>query len=100
VESPGVAAASASPGEINRYAMAVRAVLARGKPRGMRDKGTLVIVFTIEGSGKIDQGHREQRPLFARRSTVEAVEKTAFPKPPANMSPRQRIYVVPFRLSD
>lgn len=92
-------AAGASAGEINRYAMAVRAALARSKPRGMQQKGTVTITFGIDADGEVSfarvsasSGHS-----VLDEATVAAVHRTSFPRPPAGMNAEQLTYVIPFR---
>ncbi len=99
-ESPQVAAtAGASPGEISRYAMAVRAALARSKPRGAHQKGTVTITFGIGPSGEVRFARVTERTGRATlgETTVAAVQRTSFPPPPAAMNAEQLTYVVPFR---
>ncbi|MFL4968268.1 MAG: cell envelope integrity protein TolA [Xanthobacteraceae bacterium] len=97
-ESHMRARASASPGAIQRYAMQVRAALARNKPDGHGRRGTAVITFAISPNGKLS---------FARVSTpsgsagldqaaLSAVQRTSFPPPPDHMTDSQLTYAVPF----
>jgi len=92
-------AAGASPGEISRYAMAVRAALARSKPRGTREIGTVTISFAIGPRGEVHfarvSGSSGRAALD--EATLTAVKRTTFPVPPAGMSVDQLTYVVPFR---
>jgi TonB family protein len=92
------ARASASPGAVQRYAMQVRAALARNKPDGHGRRGAATITFGISPAGKLS---------FARVSTVSgnagldkaalsAVQRTSFPPPPDGMTESQLTYVVPF----
>lgn len=97
--SQAPAAAGASAGEINRYAVAVRAVLARSKPRGMREKGSLTVTFGIDETGGV---HFARVSESSGRSTLDeatiaAVRGSSFPRPPTGMTADQRTYVVPFR---
>ncbi|MFL5047170.1 MAG: cell envelope integrity protein TolA [Xanthobacteraceae bacterium] len=97
-ESHMRARASASPGAVQRYAMQVRAALARNKPDGHGRRGTAVITFAISPNGKLS---------FARVSTpsgsagldqaaLSAVQRTSFPPPPDHMTDSQLTYAVPF----
>ena len=91
--------AGASAGEINRYAMAVRAALARSKPRGTHQKGTVTIAFGIDENGEVRFARVTERSGYSSLddATVAAVKRTSFPRPPSGMSAEQRSYVVPFR---
>jgi len=93
------AAAGASPGEVSRYAAAVRAALAHSKPKGLHQKGSLTISFAIGGNGEVrfvrlneSSGHTS-----LDEATIAAVRGTSFPRPPTGMSGDQLTYVIPFR---
>jgi len=93
------AVAGATPGEISRYAMVVRAALARSKPRGMHKQATVTVTFGIGESGEVrfariteSSGH----PMLDE-ATVAAVQRTSFPRPPTGMNAKQLTYVIPFR---
>ncbi|MGE0563017.1 MAG: TonB family protein [Pseudolabrys sp.] len=97
--APTSAPAGASPGEIDRYALQVRAALARNKPNGIRRKGSVTVAFSIENDGK-PSGIRIAASSGARaldRAVADAIARTRFPSPPAGMTPQQRSYAVPFQ---
>jgi protein TonB len=98
VEHVAEGAASASPGEIERYAAQVRRLLARNKPKGRGRRGAVVITFAISRSGKISFAHistTSGNPALDR-AALSAIEQTTFPEPPAGMTDSQLIYQVPF----
>lgn len=90
--------AAASPGAVQHYAAAVRALLGRRKPRIVSTKGTVTITFRIASDGKVDfaritkpSGNSIFDEAF-RALVVDAV----FPKPPPEMTQEQLTYVIPF----
>jgi len=96
--APAAARASASPGAVQRYAMQVRAALARNKPNGRGTRGTATVTFNISHLGSISfarltasSGHAALDKL-----ALGAVRGTSFPAPPAGMSESELTYVVPF----
>lgn len=92
------ASASASQGEIDRYAVRVRAALARSKPTGSRRGGRVTVVFTIGPDGKAANIRVTEAGAgqALARAVQDAVARTEFPTPPAGMSDEQRTYAVPF----
>jgi TonB family protein len=97
-DSPSAATAGASPGEINRYAMAVRTALARSKPRGIRENGTVTITFAVSEHGAIRSARITEGSGQSSldEEALAAVRRTALPPPPAGMNETQLTYVVPF----
>lgn len=90
--------ASASAGAIQRYAMQVRAALARNKPDGHGIRGTATITFGISESGKVSftrlSGSSGNSALD--KTAIAAVLRTSFLVPPQGMTERQLTYVIPF----
>jgi protein TonB len=93
------AAAGASPGEVSRYAAAVRTALARSRPNGLRQKGVLTITFGIGENGEVRFARLSESSGHASLddATIAAVRHTIFPRPPTTMTADQLTYVVPFR---
>jgi TonB family protein len=96
--APATARASVSPGAIQRYAMQVRAALARNKPNGRGSRGTATVTFNISPSGSIGSAHVSASSGYSAldKAALAAVLHTSFPLPPASMSESELTYVVPF----
>ena len=96
--APAAARASASPGAVQRYAMQVRAALARNKPNGRGTRGTATVTFNISASGSVSFAHLSASSGHAAlgKAALAAVRGTSFPAPPAGMSESELTYVVPF----
>jgi TonB family protein len=97
-QSRASAPASASVGAVQRYAMQVRAALARNKPTGRGSQGTATITFRISPSGKVSftRVATSSGNVTLDKAALAAVERTSFPPPPPLMTERQLTYAVPF----
>jgi TonB family protein len=98
--SGSLAAAAASPGEIEHYAAAVTAALARARPAppGPRLRGSVRIAFVIGADGALAHA-RVQTSSGVRaldETALAAVRRVRFPPPPRGLSPSQLSYVVPY----
>jgi protein TonB len=96
---PAGGPAAASPGEVSRYAAAVRAALARNKPDGRGRHGTATITFTISAAGAVTRARLTSssgHPALDG-AVLASVERTKFPAPPKTLSERDLTYVIPFR---
>ena len=95
---PAQSAAEASPGVARVYAGQVSQVLDRNKPRSRGMRGRVHVQFVVDAAG------RSQPPLVLASSgnthldamVVDAIQRMEFPRPPAEMSERQRTFNVPF----
>jgi TonB family protein len=89
---------TASPGAVQRYAMQVRAALARNKPSGRGTRGTATITFGISVAGRVSFAHLTgpSGNSALDKAAASAVLRTSFPVPPDGMSESQLTYVVPF----
>lgn len=90
--------AAASPGQIAKYALDVRAVLGRARPKGTRDRGKLIATFEIGPDGRVvtcivTKGSGSEE---LDRATTQAIRALKFPEPPAHMTTAQRTFSVPF----
>jgi TonB family protein len=90
--------ASASAGAVQRYAMQVRATLARNKPDGHGRRGTATITFGISPAGKLSfvRVSSASGDAGLDQAALSAVQRTSFPPPPDGMTESQLTYVVPF----
>jgi TonB family protein len=97
-ESAARARASTSPGAVQRYAIQVRAALARNKPDGHGRRGTATITFAIAPTGKLSFARVSAASGNAGldQAALSAVQRTSFPRPPDSMTESQLTYVVPF----
>jgi protein TonB len=89
----------ASPGEITRYQTQLRAIIARRTPPGIGQRGTAIVAFEIEPSGAlrhIEIKSSSGNPILDRRALAAVSKSAPFPKPPARMTQRQRLYTIPF----
>ena len=91
------AAAGASPGELARYALQVRKVLARHQPKHVDRRGRVMIGFGINSSGAVRYVDVVQSSGHAKldQSAVAAIRSAKFPPPPAGMTPKQLSYTIP-----
>lgn len=88
----------ATPGQISRYGLSVRAALNRNRPLYFGTDGRVVVEFWVTETGRV---HRVQ---IARSSgmkdlddaAVRSIQKTQFPAPPDGMTEKQRGFRVPF----
>ncbi|MDX2158973.1 MAG: TonB family protein [Hyphomicrobiaceae bacterium] len=92
------AAAGASPGELARYALAVRLALGRTRPSHVGRKGKVVVSFRLSPDGTIEiaEIHRTSGSPAADRAALAAMHAATFPLPPAGSTAAQRSYIVPF----
>ena len=92
------AAAGASPGELARYALAVRLALGRARPAHIGSRGKVVVGFRLSAGGSIEAVDIVRSSGSPRLDdiAIAAVRAAAFPTPPAGSTDAQRIYSVPF----
>jgi TonB family protein len=97
-DRPASARASASPGAMQKYAMQVRAALARNKPDGHGTRGTAMVAFGITESGKVRFARLSNSSGSAAldKAALAAVSRTPFPVPPQGMTEAELTYAVPF----
>lgn len=91
------AAAGASAGELARYALQVRKVLARHQPKHIALRGRVMIGFGIRSSGAVSYVEVVRSSGHAKldQSAVAAIRSISFPPPPAGMTPKQLSYNIP-----
>lgn len=92
------AAAGASPGELARYALAVRLALGRTRPPHAGIKGKVIVSFRLSLQGTVEKTdiHRTSGSAGLDRAALAAVHAAAFPLPPPGSTDAQRSYTVPF----
>jgi TonB family protein len=92
------AAASASPGQLARFAMQVRASLGQTRPRHLGTRGRVHIAFVLSDKGTLLSAEiaRSSSNLSLDEAAIHAVRTAPFPRPPAGTSEPQRSFVVPF----
>ncbi len=95
---PAEAAARQAAGHATRFALAVRQALGKSRPRHAGTKGRVVITFGLAESGSLRfaEVSRSSGNPGLDAATLTAVRTATFPRPPANLTDRQRTYVVPF----
>lgn len=96
--APAEAAARQAAGDAARFALAVRQALGKSRPRHAGTKGRVVITFGLAETGglRFAEVSRSSGNEALDAMTLAAVRIATFPRPPANLSDRQRTYVVPF----
>jgi len=96
--APAEAAARQASGDAARFALVVRRALGKSRPRHSGTKGRVVITFGLGESGSIRFAEVTKSSGNAGLDTITlaAVRNATFPRPPANLTDRQRTYVVPF----
>lgn len=92
------AAAGASPGELARYALAVRLALGRTRPQHAGRKGKVVVSFRLSPDATIETAeiHWSSGSPALDNAALAAVHAATFPKPPVGTTAAQRSYTVPF----
>ena len=97
-DRPAQARASASPGAMQKYAMQVRAALARNKPDGHGTRGTAMITFGLSEAGKVRFARLSNSSGSGAldKAALAAVSRTSFPVPPQGMTETELTYAVPF----
>ncbi len=97
-QQPQSAPAAASPGAVQDYARYVSQALAKSRPRGLGELGTVQIRLVILPSGGLasveiakSSGNRRLDDM-----AVTAVGQARLPPPPPGMTASQRTYEVPY----
>ena len=90
--------AGASPGQLARYAMAVRLALGKTRPKYQGDRGLVSIQFVVSQAGDVLFAEIAKTSGSGRldEAALSAIRNTHLPQPPTGMTERQRTYVVPF----
>jgi periplasmic protein TonB len=91
--------ATASRGEMDRYARDVALLVGRNRPKGVGLKGQVTVEFTLspaDGILKSVAVIRSSRQAKLDALAVTAIEKARYPAPPAGMTGTQLTYRVPF----
>ena len=94
-----VGQASASQGNINRYAREVALVIGRNRPKGIGAKGRVTVEFTLSTTDGSVQTSKVIKPSGSTKLDALAlslIDKSKYPQPPAGMTPAQLTYRVPF----
>jgi len=94
---PQPAAASASPGEVARYAADVRKALSRSRPRTAWPSGRLLVAFSVTTQGHVIDAELLEPSGSARldKLTLGWITTAQLPVPPANLTPGDRRYSIP-----
>jgi periplasmic protein TonB len=95
----GVGAASASRGDMDRFARDVALVVARKKPKGVGLRGAVTIEFTLSPAiGSLLKATVSKSSGSAKldATALTAIEKATYPIPPVGMTATQLTYRVPF----
>jgi protein TonB len=101
---PASSAASASPGEVRAYGLAVQEALlavdlreAQARTSAVRVRGTVLVGLTISADGAIERAdiQRSSGHRSLDEAAIQLVRLTAIPRPPASLAANQRIYNVP-----
>lgn len=89
---------SASPGQIARYAMEVRAAVGLGRPRHLGVRGRVEIAFGLTSAGSVRFAGIANSSGNSRLDAagLRVIHVARFPKPPPGMTDDQRSYAVPF----
>ena len=97
-QQPQSAPAAASPGAVQDYARYVSQALAKSRPRGLGELGTVQVRLVILPSGGLasveiakSSGNRRLDDM-----AVTAVGQARLPPPPPGMTASQRTYEVPY----
>lgn len=92
------AAAGASPGELARYALAIRLALGRARPAHIGSRGKVVVWFRLSAGGSIEAVDivRSSGSPRLDEIAIAAVRAASFPSPPSGSTQAQRTYSVPF----
>jgi protein TonB len=94
----GNAAAGASPGQLARFAMQVRASLGRKRPKHTSRRGLVQIAFVLAETGALQSATvaKSSGSSIMDEAALAAVRSTTFPSPPQGATQSQRAFVVPF----
>jgi protein TonB len=97
-ETKASAPAAASPGAVREYARYVSQALGRTRPKGTGGFGTAQVKFTIAPSGALASIEVAKSSGSKRLddTALAAVQRAAFPVPPAGMTVAQLTFVVPY----
>lgn len=92
------AVASASPGQLTRFAMQVRTSLGQSRPRHLGSRGRVLVAFVLSDVGALLSAQIAKSSANPRldEAALQAVRATPFPRPPAGTSQAERSFVVPF----
>jgi protein TonB len=91
-------AAGAAPGELARYAIAVRLALGRARPAHVGRRGTVIVTFQLSTIGAVETAEifKTSGRGELDRVALAAVKSAKFPAPPPGSTEQQRTYTVPF----
>jgi periplasmic protein TonB len=91
--------ASASRGDMDRYARDVAVIVARNRPKGIGAKGQVTVEFTLSDSdGRLLTATvvRSSGSTKLDALAVSVIGKANYPPPPTGMTSKQLIYRIPF----
>jgi TonB family protein len=91
--------ASASKGDIDRYASEVALVLARNRPKGTGIKGRVTVEFSLSGAdGSVEQSRVVKSSGSAKLDALAlaVIGRATYPRPPTGMTTAQLTYRIPF----
>ncbi|NOU04584.1 MAG: TonB family protein [Hyphomicrobiaceae bacterium] len=90
--------ASASAGQLTKFAMEVRLALGRSRPKHDGARGRVSILFGVTEAGDIRFSEITKSSGSERldRIALKAIASAKMPKPPSGLTDAQRTYTVPF----
>lgn len=91
---------AASRGEIERHAREVALVLARNRPKGIGEKGRVLVEFQLSADDGTLRNVRIVKSSGSQRLDGIAnsvVERGRYPKPPSGLLPEQLTFRIPFQ---
>ncbi len=93
------AAATARPGALRRYAMAVSKALesakAKSRPQGRRGRAIVRFVLTEDGELALAELTRASGDAAVDKAALDLLRKASFPEPPAGATRAELTYTVP-----
>lgn len=98
-QPPPVSAAPVSAGAMQAYARQIALTLAKSRPKGVGVSGTVRIRFVVSTDGTAagaDVVTSSGKPRLDQLA-VAAIQRNAFPPPPAGATESQRTFIVPYQ---
>jgi TonB family protein len=94
-------AAGAAAGEVQRYALDVRRVLSRSRPKTGWPAGTLRVAFTVSDAGDVAKAEIVEASGNARldQRALAWIGATRFPVPPVGLTSSERTYSIPLTVT-
>ncbi|MFM9846146.1 MAG: energy transducer TonB [Hyphomicrobiaceae bacterium] len=94
----GGASAAATPGQMSGYALSIREVLARHRPRHTGTRGRAIVEFWLTDTGTVQRAQIAQSSgtKLLDDAILAAIWKIQFPAPPEGIPDKDRGFTVPF----